>query len=161
MLLAAAFVGVGLWMVGMFGEVPTSERYPSEATAVAVGVSNILVFSLSFAFWTKLFFDRRVQLRVDEDGIFCRKFSSGLIAWDNISTWHRAGFGLNRTVAVDVINDTELLQNAGQKLLSKFNRKMGFLPIYLPVLGLDTSLDELVDTLKAFAPVHLSRPSPE
>ena len=59
---AIGFVAGGMWMVGAFGEVPSSPRY-SGGSAVFIGWLSIVFFGLCAVGIAKKFFDDRAQLK--------------------------------------------------------------------------------------------------
>lgn len=89
LLSAVGFVALGMWMVGAFGEVPSSRRY-SATSFIVIGWLCILFFGLCGVAIIKKFFDERPQLSIDSSGIRWAPWTDQLIPWSEIrdvTTW--------------------------------------------------------------------------
>jgi hypothetical protein len=83
------FVALGMWMVGAFGEVPSSRRHSASFT-IGIGWLCILFFGLCGVAIVKKFFDDRAQLQIGPSGIRWQPWSDHLIPWSEITdvtTW--------------------------------------------------------------------------
>lgn len=86
-LLASAtlgFVVLGLWMVGAFGAVPTSNRNSYTASLIKGWACLIFFGPLAVAYVPKLF-ETGEQLRIDALGIKYSPWSHATIPWPEIS----------------------------------------------------------------------------
>jgi hypothetical protein len=84
-----AFVMLGLWMAGIFGEPPNSRRY-SPGFLFVVGWSSVLLFGVFGLAGVRKFFDASVQLEIGTSGIRWSPWSDRLIPWSEIAdvtTW--------------------------------------------------------------------------
>ncbi len=98
-LLCLGFVGLGLWLAGVIGELPDPEnwsrrgrRIPPEVVAY-VGWFCAAFFGACLPVIAKRFFDHDVQLQIGQAGIKWSKWSDTTIPWseiDRVSVWsHR------------------------------------------------------------------------
>ncbi len=90
---AAGFVALGLWMVGAFGDVPSSLRHSAGYT-ITIGWLCISFFGLCAVAMVKRLFDRRAQLQIGPSGIVWSPWSDKLIPWSeitDITTWSYKG----------------------------------------------------------------------
>jgi hypothetical protein len=77
------FVVGGLWLAGVLGNAPRSDRYPAFLFA-GVGWFNVAIFGVCAAYGVKKFFDDAVQLEVGPAGIRWVPWSDDLIPWSQI-----------------------------------------------------------------------------
>jgi hypothetical protein len=74
------FVALGVWMAGLMGPVPASQRIAPEM-AVFLGWSGIVFFGLCAAVGAKIWWQNAEQLRIGEAGIKYLRWSDQIIPW--------------------------------------------------------------------------------
>ena len=91
--LSLGFVAAGLWMTGLFNEVPVTRRYPSTVT-IAVGWFSVAFFGLCALAGAKGLFGPREVLRMGPDGVRWTPWSDRTIPWTevaDVTTWKFKG----------------------------------------------------------------------
>ncbi len=90
---AVGILALGMWMIGAFGEVPSSRRY-SAGFSTAIGWICILFFGMCGLAIVKKLFDKSAQLEIGPSGIRWSPWSDQLIPWSEIidvTTWSHKG----------------------------------------------------------------------
>lgn len=149
--IAAGFVAIGLWMVGVFGPVPVTSRFPYIETLVA-GWLCLAVFSVFFVLWLPKLFETAEQLRIDHSGIRYAVWSDRTIPWAEISAV--ATWTLNRQKFI-VLHLRDPAQFPGKGLagiLSTVNRKLTGGEISITLTGTDRTYDEAMSAIAYFRP---------
>jgi hypothetical protein len=83
------FVVGGLWMAGVLGDAPQSDRYPA-FVFIGFGWLNVVIFGTCAGYGVKSFFDGAAQLEIGPAGIRWVPWSRDLIPWSQIkdvTTW--------------------------------------------------------------------------
>jgi hypothetical protein len=141
------FVGLGLWMGGVFGPPPASHRYPPELVR-QIGWVAVVFFSLCCVIGAGRLFDRREQLRIGRDGIRARHWSDRTIPWTeivDITTWSYR----RQTSIILHLRDPALFPGRGVAgLLAAANRSMTGGDIALSLTGTDRTTEEALAAIE-------------
>ena len=81
--LGLGFVVLGLWMIGTFGPVPTSSRYPYMETLI-LGWACLIFFGLCTIATISKLFETDEELRIDASGIPYSQWSQTTIPWSEV-----------------------------------------------------------------------------
>jgi hypothetical protein len=144
---ALAFVGLGAWMIGAFGE-PPDHRFRTQA----IGWVSIIFFGLGAILIARRLFEANVEIRIDANGIYWRRRSSQVIPWnaiDRITIREVRG----QRFACLFLRDPRAFPSDGlTSMLAGANKAFGFGDVALGMAGTDRSFDELISAIKQFAP---------
>jgi len=91
--LSLGFVAVGVWMTGLFNDVPVTRRYPFAVTVVA-GWFCIAVFSIVALAGVKGLLGPSEVLRLGPDGVRWTPWSDQTLPWTevaDVTTWQFKG----------------------------------------------------------------------
>jgi hypothetical protein len=143
---AAVFVGLGLWMSGLFGPPPASHRYSAPLVA-AIGWFAVLFFGLCGAVAIKRMFDSREQLRIGPSGIRYASWSEQTIPWSEIidvTTWSHRG----QSAIVLHLRSPACFPGRGlAAALAGANRGLTGGDISISLTGTDRSFDEAMSAI--------------
>ena len=146
---AGGFVVLGLWMIGAFGEVPSSRRYSASVTSI-IGWSSILFFGLCAVAGVKRIFDDGVQLQIDPSGIRWTPWSDTLIPWSEIaevSTWSYR----RQNLIILHLNDPARFPGRGLGArLAGANRRMTGGDISISLAGTDRNYSDAMSAIDHF-----------
>lgn len=148
-MVALGFVTGGLWMVGAFGDVPTSRRYSTSLT-IALGWFAILFFGTAATYGVKNFFNTKTQLEVGPLGIRWTPWSNDLIPWShitNVRTWSQQ----RQNYILLHLDDPSRFPGKGLAgKLARANKMMTGGDIAISVTGTDRSFGEAMDAVTSF-----------
>ena len=151
---AVAFVVVGMWMAGLFGEPPASRRLSPEMTTL-VGWFSIVFFGLCGVFIVRQFFTAGVAFRIDAQGITHAQVVKQSFGWDEITRLQPVKISNQPMVCYEVVPERlEQLTGLRAKLASA-NRSMTGCSFALALSGTDAKMDDVVAALEHFAPRRL------
>ena len=146
---AVGFVALGLWMVGAFGEVPSSRRRSAGYT-MGIGWLCILFFGFCAVAIVKKFFDDRAQLRIGRSGIVWSPWSDQLIPWSEITdvtTWSYRG---QKAIILHLDNPDRFPGRGLTAKLAGANRKLTGGDISISLTGTDRSHDDAIEAITHF-----------
>ena len=146
-----AFVGCGLWMVGAFGEVPESRRYPSVIVAAA-GWFGLLFFGLCGLAFIRDIFGPRAQLRIDRNGVRWQPFSIETIPWSDIlevKQWRVKNEG---GIELMLKSDARYRKPGFLDHIPMVRRKFGAGNVSIHLSGYDRSFEEAMAAINRFRP---------
>ena len=141
----AAFVAIGLWMVGAFGA-----DHPQGLMAILSGWLCTLFFAVCGVIALMRMRDADVVMRIDARGIWWKQWSDSVIPWSNIS-----GVGIvtmHRQKMLGVALHDRSASRASTLLgrLASANEALVGYPVSLNVTGTDRSFDDLVEAVERF-----------
>ena len=153
-----AFVLIGCWFLGLFGEVPSSRRL-SEEMAIALGILGVSFFGLMLCFWGAALVNRREILRIDGGGIHWSRFSDQLISWAEIEALESVqvetrGYS-EMVIDVSLISPESFPKTAGQWLFTKLFAYGGRGDFRISLSGMDADFGDAVDAIRRCAPKRL------
>ncbi|OHV04925.1 STM3941 family protein [Mycobacterium talmoniae] len=150
------FIALGLWMVGAFGEVPSTSRW-SPGYVQAVGWAGTVFGGFCAIVAVPRLFQSGVVMRVDTDGIYWRRWSDRVIPWSAIACISIGQMGRQRFVNL-FLHDPAAYPSSG--ILGRVrgvNKAMGYGDIPLNITETDRSFDDLIAAIDHFAPAGLRR----
>ena len=140
-LLGLGFVTLGLWMVGSFGPVPTSSRYPYTETLI-IGWACLIFFGLcTIAIVSKLF-ETGEQLRIDAEGIRYSQWSHTTIPWSEISDVARWSYRRSKFIVLHLRHPSSFPGKGLAAFMAGANRKLTGGDICISLAGTDRRYDE-------------------
>lgn len=145
-LLAAGFVVGGLWMVGLFGPIPSSRRHPAIEVFVMGWVCTAF-FGLCCVATVKRIFDSGEDLRVGPTGIMVRSWSDQVIPWSEIAdvtTWR------GRSIILHLRNPSLFPGRGMSAMMTRINRMVTGGHVDVMLTGSDRSFDEAMDAIAQF-----------
>lgn len=151
---ALLFVVGGLWMAGMFGEVPVTRRLSPGATQF-IGWIAVAFFGLCFAFIGWQLKNAGEAFRIDATGITHAQVVKQSFTWDEITKLQPVRMGNQPMVCYDVVPHRLNHLTGLRAKLASANRSMTGCPFALALSGTDAKMEDLVAALEHFAPEHL------
>lgn len=153
-LASVGFVIGGLWMAGLFGEVPASRRLGPEMTQL-VGWVAVVFFGFCGFVIVRQFLRAGEAFRIDAGGITHGQAVRQSFTWNEITKLQPVRMGNQQMVCYEVVQH-RLDQIGGIRAkLAAANRKMTGCSFALALSGTDAKMDQVVDALERFAPQHL------
>ena len=146
---AVGFVALGLWLVGAFGEVPSSRRYSASFT-MSIGWLTIIFCGLCAIILAKKFFDDKAQLLIGPSGIRWTPWSDQFIPWSEIT--HVTTWTYQRQKAI-VLHLSNPARFPGRGLMAKLagvNRAMTGGDISISLTGTTRSHDDAMSAIAYF-----------
>jgi hypothetical protein len=143
-----AFVLAGLWLVGAFGTPPSTSL-----KAAVAGWAGIGFFGLCSVVLARRLFQAGVEIRIDANGIYWRRWSDQTIPWNAIARISTGEIRRQRFVCLFLIDPRAFPSQGIAGKLAGANAAMGFGDIALTATGTDTSFDDLMAAIERFAPV--------
>lgn len=146
---AVGAVALGIWMIGGFGEVPSSRRY-SSGFFRAIGWLCILFFGTCGLAIVKKLFDNSAQLQIGPSGIRWSPWSDQLIPWSEIidvTTWGHKG---QRFIILHLTNADRFPSRGLSAKLAGANRMLTGGDIHISLTGTDRTHDEALDAIAQF-----------
>lgn len=148
-LAAAAFVGTGLWMAGVFGAPPGSRRYPA-ALMVAIGWFGVIFFGLCGVVAIKKLLDTGEQLRVGPSGICWTPWSDLTIPWSEITDVTGWEFRGQKTIVLHLRDPDRFPAKRPFAILAGANRALTGGDISISLAGTDRSFPEALAAIQRF-----------
>lgn len=146
---AALFVVLGCWMVGAFGDPPTSRRYGTSFIAM-IGWVSILFFGACTVVGLRRLMDKNPQLRISAAGIYWKPWSQATIPWSEIadvSTWK---FKRQKSIILKLRNPGRFPSETLLGKVAGANRALTGGDIAISMTGLDRSFDQAMAAIHAF-----------
>ena len=148
------FVIGGLWMAGLFGEVPASRRLGPEMTQV-VGWIAVVFFGFCGFIIVRQLLRAGVAFRIDADGITHAQAVRQSFTWDEITKLQPVSMGNQPMVCYEVVQERLDKMGGIRAKLAAANRSMTGCSFALAMSGTDAKMEEVVAALEHFAPDHL------
>jgi hypothetical protein len=143
------FVGLGLWMAGLFGAPPESHRWSPEMVRL-IGWVAVVFFGLCTVGWGRRLFDKQEQVRIGPAGIRARPWSDQTIPWPEIvevTTWTFK----RQTSIILHLRDRTLFPGRGfAALLAGANRGMTGGDVAISLTGTDRKTEEALAAIERF-----------
>ena len=147
LVVALMFVGLGAWMIGVFGGAP-DHRFKTQA----IGWVSIIFFGLCGILGAHRLFQAGVEIRIDAKGIYWRRRSTQVIPWSAIDRI-TIGEVRGQRFACLFLRDPRTFPSEGVAgMLAGANKALGYGDVALGATGTDRSFDELIGAIKQFAP---------
>jgi hypothetical protein len=147
MLGALGFVALGLWFIGLFGEVPSSRRY-SEGITIAIGWLCVLLFGLIGLGIAKKLFETGEQLRIGSSGVCWRAWSDQTIPWSeisNVTTWES---NRQRMIILHLRDPARFPAKGCLAVLAGTNRVLTGGDVAISLTGTDRTVEEALDAVE-------------
>jgi hypothetical protein len=141
------FVVAGLWLVGAFGSPPSTTF-----KAVAAGWAGIVFFGACAIVFVRRLFQAGVEIRIDANGIYWRRWSDQTIPWNAIARISTGEIRRQRFVCLFLIDPRAFPAQGLAGKLAGASRAMGFGDIALSATGTDASFDALMASIDRFGP---------
>jgi len=148
-LLASGFVVLGLWMVGTFGPVPTSSRYPYAETLV-IGWACVLFFGVCTIAYIPKLLETGEQLRIDALGIRYSQWSDTTIPWSEISGVTNWRYRRSRFIVLHLHHPHSFPGRGLAAFMAGANRKLTGGDICISLTGTDRRYDEAASTIDQY-----------
>ena len=160
MLGSMVFVGLGLWMAGVFGPAPSTGRYSTGFTHL-IGWAAVTVFGLGLVMSFRRLLSRSELLRIGPAGIRSGQWSDRIIPWSeivDITLWtHRS-----QTVIVLHLRDAGRFPGRGlARLMVPANRILTGGDIPISLTGADSTVDEALLAIARCTARWRPHPRPE
>ena len=146
---AVGFVALGLWMVGAFGEVPSSRRYSAPVT-MGIGWLCILFFGLCAVTAVKKFLDDRVQLQIGPSGIVWSPWSDDLIPWSEIGDVTTWSYRRQKAIILHLNNPARFPGRWLTAKLAGANRMLTGGDVSISLTGTNQSHDDAMSAIARF-----------
>jgi hypothetical protein len=147
---AAAFVALGLWMGGVFGPPPESDRY-SASTIFAIGWICVVFFGLCGAAAIKKLFDPGEQLRIGRSGILTTPWSDQTIPWSEITDVTVWSYRHQKMITLHLRDPARFPGGRGiGALLAGANRSLTGGDISISMTATDRSFEDAMSAIARF-----------
>lgn len=140
---------MGLWMVGVFGPVPVSPRFPYGETLFA-GWLCLAVFGLAFILWIPKLLETEEQLRIDRQGIRYTIWSDATIPWNAITDVTTGSVNGQKSIVLHLRQPTQFPGRGLAGLLYAVNRKLSGGDISISLAGTDRTYDAAMSAIDYF-----------
>ena len=129
---AMMFFSGGLWMVGVIGDAPNSDRY-SPVMITIFGWAAVLISALLAAVFASSIFGRKDILRIGPTGILFRSWSKEVIPWSEIANVAPWEFGKHTNVVLKLRDPERFPGKQPAAFFARANRSVmpGDVPIQL------------------------------
>lgn len=148
-LAGVAFVGVGLWLAGVFGYPPGARRHPAPFV-VAFGWFGAVFFGLCSVLAIKKLFNADEQLRIGPSGICWTPWSDLTIPWSEITDVTVWEFGAQKAIVLHLRNRDHFPAKGSFALLAGANRTLTGGDISILLTGIDRSFSEVLAAIERF-----------
>jgi len=142
-----AFVLIGLWLVGVFGAPPFADP-----KAVIAGWAGIAFFGLCGLGWSRRLFKAGLEMRIDGNGIWWRRWSDQTIPWSAVERIDVMQMRNQRFVSLFLKDPKAFPSTTILGKLAGANKAMGFGDIVLTSMGSDQSFDAMMAAVERFEP---------
>ena len=151
-LAAMGFVTAGGWMIGAFGQVPDSPRYPA-TESFWFGIACIILGSMASLWMVPEFLKADEVLRIGLAGVRYQRWSNQLIPWSQvreITTWTARS---QRGIALHLNDPRAYPGRLIPSTIAKANRCFSGSDIQISLVGTDRSVDDARSALEQFRPI--------
>lgn len=145
----AAFVGIGMWMGGVFGTAPASRRYSPEVV-FALGWCCALFFGLCGAIAFVRLLRGGEQLRIGIEGVRSSIWSDATIPWSEISDVTIWTFQRQNAIVLHLRDPARFPGRGVLARLASANRKLTGGDIAISVTGTDRTFEEALAAIERF-----------
>lgn len=146
---AVVFVGIGFLMLRAPGH---------DIFRVVSGWAAILFFGLCGMIGISQLFRSGPDVRIDERGIWWRRWSDQIIPWSAITALYPASVGRTSFLCLRLVDRAAYPSTRALGKFAGLNRASGFGDIAVGVTGTDRSFTELIAAVERFAPRALLAP---
>lgn len=146
---SVGFAAAGLWIVGVFGAPPVSQRYPASVLK-GIGWFSVIFFGFASFIWARKFFDLRVQLQIGPSGIRWLPWSDQLIPWSEIqsvSTWR---VKRQKFIVLKLRNPERFPGQGPTTLFAGTNRKLTGGDICISLVGTNRKFKDAMSAVARF-----------
>lgn len=140
----------GLAMVGAFG--------PAPDTAIKIQVVGwlcVIFFGLGIPLAARRMFESGVEMRIDTDGVYWRRWSEQVIPWSAIKEISTRAVRRQRFACLFLHDPAAYPSSTVLGRAKRLNAVLGYGDIALTVADTDRSFDEMMAAIDRFAPAHL------
>lgn len=138
------FGATGYWMMtGAFGQ---------SWVGWGLGLAAILFFVPMGLGWFWLALDRRKQLVIDAQGLYWRRWSPAIIAWEDITFIEPFSMADNPMLGVGMVDEDKYMPRGLMKVIAGINRRTGFEGMTITMVGVDIDIEGLMAAIQRFAP---------
>ncbi|WP_067787270.1 STM3941 family protein [Paraurantiacibacter namhicola] len=148
--LSAAFVALGLYLAGAFGEISTS-RY-SPALLFAVGWAAILFFTLTACDAIMRIFSLKPRLVIGAEGIIWSALSDEPLPWPEIRGVTTSKSGGQKYIILYLHNPGSFSGVGIAGLLDRANRLLTGGDVLISTAGTNRSFDEAMSAIERYRP---------
>ena len=143
------FVALGLWMVGLFGEVPENRRWSREFVQI-FGWISIIFFGLCAIVGTRRALDSDAQLRISASGIYWKPWSEVTIPWHEVREVSGWRYRRQKFILLSLNHPERYPSSSLLGKLAAANRALAGGDISISLVGLDKSFEEAMDAIDEF-----------
>lgn len=140
-----ALVGVSCWMM----TVDTSHMVGRGRNGNAMGLLGVVLFGLGALKFLWQYFDKRPQLIINDEGIYCRSWGIGLLLWQDVRDITLGGG--NKSMLCVQVNDLDFYVKKSpllKRLSSRFLMWMGHNPLQVNAGAFEMKDTEILDTAR-------------
>ena len=145
--LGLGFVGLGLWIAGLFGPPPKpGEEWFGWVAVAFFGFCSIVALGRLF--------DRDDQIVVNNVGIYWKRWSDDTIPWTQIRRITEGRARNQRFLCIELTDPTRYSSTRVVGRLAFLNKALGFDGICLDVIGTDRGFSELREAVSRRHPIE-------
>jgi len=156
-LLFFGFVAIGLWLAGVFGELSTDSRRMPQWMYPVIGLLNVAFAAPIGLKHLANTFSPGVSVRVDEHGMLMRDYSREAIPWSDFTGLMSQNMAINNLLVFDVVPKRRETFGLYKRFIWPFNQSMYGKGGLLAINNTDRSQTEMLQAIKAHAPVRLTQ----
>lgn len=149
------FVVAGLWLLGLFGEVPTGSRRVPDWAIPILGWLCVVMFGPLAVWHLSRAFGGELAVRIDQLGMLLTDYSDQPIGWDDVVAIRTENMMGNNILLFEVRPARAEGFGWGRRLMAGSSRTMYGLGYSLSVNNTDRSHRELLAAIEHFAPPRL------
>lgn len=150
-LASLAFIAIGVWLIGTFGEVPVSTRHSATENNFIGSACIILGVIGAVSMIPELLTGGEI-LRVGPTGVHYRRWSKQFIPWSQIKEVTTWSYKRQSVIALHLIEPGTFPGRLIPGLFAKANRWLSGGDIQISLVGTDQSLDEALSAIEHFRP---------
>ena len=152
-MISLAFVAVGAWMVGVFGQPPVASRASSEMV-VLWGWITIAFFGLGALVTAKLWWRNSEQLRIGQAGVRWSRWCDQTIPWSEISDVSEWRYKTTRSIILHLRNPSLFPGRGLMGFAGRANKALTGGDIGVSLAGTDRKYDEAMAAIAHFRPAQ-------
>lgn len=142
-------------------ELSYSFIYNNKETIRVIGIVSTLFFAITFIFYLKKIFKKKIALIIDKNGVTdnLSPYKIGLIKWNNIENIQIESFHSKKLIVIRVKNPNDYLKKVGNfflRYLMKKNIEVYNAPITISSNLLEYKTEELYDLIVKHWQFHKS-----
>jgi hypothetical protein len=139
-----AFILAGLWMAGVVGP-PIDED-----GSAWIGWLGVAFFGFCLIFIAKAFFDTDVQVRIDQRGIYAKRWSEHTIPWSDITHVGVWEFKRQKMIILSLKDPARFPAAGLQGLLAGANNALSGGDIAISLSGTDGRFDDAMAAIERY-----------